>query len=111
MPIFISQGRYTRDAVTGMIAKPEDRGEATAAALQAAGGRLIAHYLTFGAHDFLVICEVPSEKDMAAMLLAIAAGGGVSDLTTTLAMTSVDAKAAFGKAGAYAKNFKSAGKG
>jgi hypothetical protein len=25
MPIYITQGRYTRDAIKGMIVKPEDR--------------------------------------------------------------------------------------
>jgi len=25
MPIYITQGRYTRDAVKGMIVRPEDR--------------------------------------------------------------------------------------
>ncbi|MDF2974090.1 MAG: hypothetical protein K0R61_4540, partial [Microvirga sp.] len=28
MPIFITQGRYSRDAIKGMIANPEDRAEA-----------------------------------------------------------------------------------
>ena len=28
MPIFISQGRFTQDALKGMIAKPEDRAQA-----------------------------------------------------------------------------------
>jgi hypothetical protein len=28
MPIYITQGRYTRDAIKGMIVKPEDRADA-----------------------------------------------------------------------------------
>jgi len=28
MPIYITQGRYTRDAIKGMIIKPEDRADA-----------------------------------------------------------------------------------
>ena len=28
MPIYITQGRYTREAIKGMIIKPEDRAEA-----------------------------------------------------------------------------------
>ena len=27
MPIYITQGRYTRDAIKGMIVKPEDRAD------------------------------------------------------------------------------------
>ena len=107
MPIFITQGRYTRDAIRGMIVKPEDRAEAIARLLSKAGGRLIGYYLTFGEYDFLTIAEAPSETQMAAALLAI--GGGVTDLRTTLAMTSVEAKGAFAAASDLAPGFKSAG--
>ena len=109
MPIFITQGRYTRDAIRGMIVKPEDRGDAIARLLSEAGGRLIGYYLTFGEYDFLTIAEAPSETQMAAVLLAVGSGGGVTDLRTTLAMTSVEAKGAFAAASDLAPGFKSAG--
>ena len=31
MPIFITQGRYTRDAIKGMVVSPEDRADAVRA--------------------------------------------------------------------------------
>ena len=98
MPIFITQGRYTRDAIKGMIVHPEDRAEQVSRLLLKAGGRLIGHYLTFGEYDFLVIAEAPGETQMAAVLLAAGSGGGVTDLKTTLAMTSLEAKGAFAAA-------------
>lgn len=109
MPIFITQGRYTREAIKGMVVKPEDRADAVSRLFAKAGGRLIGHYLTFGEYDFLVIAEAPSEIQMAAVLLAVGSGGGVSDLRTTLAMTSVEAKGAFAAAGDLAPAFRSAG--
>jgi uncharacterized protein with GYD domain len=109
MPIFITQGRYTREAIKGMVIKPEDRAEAVSRLLSKAGGRLIGHYLTFGEYDFLVIAEAPSEVQMAAVLLAAGSGGGVTGLRTTLAMTSVEAKGAFAAAGDLAPSFRSAG--
>jgi len=109
MPIYITQGRYTREAVKGMIVKPEDRADAVGRAMAKAGGRLIGYYITFGDYDFLTIAEAPSEIQMAAVLLAAAGGGGVADLRTTLAMTSVEAKGAFAAAGDLAPGFKSAG--
>jgi uncharacterized protein with GYD domain len=109
VPIYISQGRYTRDAIKGMIAKPEDRSEAVGKLLRQAGGKLLSHYLTFGEYDFLVICEAPNEQVMASVVLAASAGGGVSDVRTTLALTSKDAKAVFGNTGALAASFRSAG--
>ena len=92
MPIYITQGRYTREAIKGMIVKPEDRYEALVAACRRAGGRVMSYYMTFGEYDFLTVIEAPGETQMAAVLLAAAASGGVSDLRTTLAMTSIEAK-------------------
>ena len=109
MPIYITQGRYTRDAIKGMIIKPEDRTDAVGRLLAKAGGKLIGHYLTFGEYDFLVIAEAPSETQMAAVLLAAGSSGGVTDLRTTVAMTSTDAKGAFAAASDLAPSFKSAG--
>ena len=43
MPIYITQGRYTRDAIKGMIAKPEDRADAVSRLL--VEGRRPAHRL------------------------------------------------------------------
>jgi hypothetical protein len=42
MPIYISRGRFTSDAVKGMLANPENREEAVAKLFQNVGGRLIA---------------------------------------------------------------------
>ena len=85
MPTYITQGRYTREAIKGMIVKPEDRAEALSRHMAKAGGRVMSYYLTFGEYDFLTVIEAPSETQMAAALLAAAGAGGVSDLRTTLA--------------------------
>jgi uncharacterized protein with GYD domain len=109
MSIYITQGRYTRDAIKGMIVKPEDRADAIARLLSKIGGRLLGYYLTFGEYDFLTIAEAPNDVQMAATLLAVGSGGGVTDLRTTVAMTSVEAKGAFAAASDLAPGFKSAG--
>jgi hypothetical protein len=51
MPIYISRGRFTTDAVKGMLAKPENREEAVTNLFKSCGGKLIGWYLTFGHHD------------------------------------------------------------
>jgi uncharacterized protein with GYD domain len=93
MPIYISRGRFTADAVKGMLAKPENREEAVAKLFKSVGGRLIGWYLTFGHHDWLAIAEFPDEKAAASAILAAAAGGSLSDIETTVAMTAKDAAA------------------
>ena len=109
MTIYITQGRYTREAIKGMIVKPEDRADAVSRAMSRVGGRLVGYYVTFGDYDFLTICEAPDETHMMAALLAAAAGGGVTDLRTTVAVASVDATGAFAAAADVAPAFKSAG--
>ena len=109
MPIYITQGRYTRDAIQGMIVKPEDRADAVARLLSKIGGRLLGYYLTFGEYDFLTIAEAPNDVHMAAVLLAAGKGGGVTDLRTTVALTSVEAKGAFAAASDLSPAYRAPG--
>ena len=109
MPLYITQGRYTREAVKGMIVKPEDRFESLSRHVNRVGGKLLHYYLTFGEYDFLTVIEAPSETQMAAVLLAAAATGGVGDLRTTLAMTSIEAKGAFAAASDLAPSYRPPG--
>jgi uncharacterized protein with GYD domain len=110
MPIFITQGRYTSDALKGMAANPEDREKAVADLMEKAGAKLRAFYFTFGEYDFLSISEAPNEEVIASALIAGAASGGVSHLKTTIAMSSGQAMKAFRSAGALAQTFKPAGR-
>ena len=107
MPIYISRGRFTADAVRGMLSKAENREEAVAALFKSVGGRLIGWYLTFGRHDWLVISECPDERAAASALLAAAAGGSLVEIETTVAMTAKDAATTFASAGNAARNFRS----
>ena len=109
MPIFITQGRYSRDALKGMLAKPEDRLKAASKLAQAAGGKLLSYYVTFGEYDYLVITEMPTAKEAAAVVLTAAAAGGVTDQRTMLAMTTAEAKEAFTAAGDMSAEYRPPG--
>jgi uncharacterized protein with GYD domain len=110
MPIYISRGRFTTDAVRDLMAKPENREEALSDLFKSVGGRLIGWYLTFGPHDWIVIGEFPDDKTAASAILAAAAGGSLADMETTVAMTAKDATATFEAAGKAATAFRSAGR-
>ena len=110
MPIYISRGRFTYDAVKGMVAKPENREEAVSKLFESVGGKLIRWCLTTRGPGRLVIGEFPDDKACASAILAAAAGGSLSDIETTLAMTAKDAHATFVSAGKAAKTFRSAGR-
>jgi uncharacterized protein with GYD domain len=110
VPIYISRGCYTADAVRGMMAKPEDREPSIASVFEKLGGKLLCYYVTLGEFDWLLIAEFPNEKVASSAILVAMAGGSVSNVQTTVAMTSKQAMEAFSGAAAAAQSFKSAGK-
>jgi uncharacterized protein with GYD domain len=71
---------------------------------------ITAQLVAYGHHDWLAIGEFPNEKSAASAVLAAAAGGSLSDIETTVAMTAKDAHATFVSAGKAAKSFRSAGR-
>ena len=74
------------------------------------GREFIGHYITLGEYDFLAIIEADGPAtDMLAALFAVAATGGVTDMKTTMAMSSRDAKPAMQKAQSVMKGFRPAG--
>ncbi|MBA1158809.1 GYD domain-containing protein [Microvirga mediterraneensis] len=96
MPIFITQGRFTPDAVRELFSH--------------SGGKLLAYYMTFGDYDFMIVSEGPFEG-VATSAIVASATGGVSSLKTMLAMTPADMQQAFSKAEQVAAHFKAAGAG
>ena len=99
MPTYICQGHYSRDALRGMLAKPENRETAVAKLFEMVGGRLLAWYFTLDENGWLVIAETPDERTMSAAMIVALAGGGVTDMKTTAALTSSEAMEAFRTAG------------
>jgi uncharacterized protein with GYD domain len=110
MPTYVLRGRYSSEALKGMVASPEDRESAIARVVEKAGGKLISYYLTFGEDDWLVIFECPSNEVALSIAIVGAAGGSNTDTKTTVAMTAKEAMAAFKAAGELARSFKSAGR-
>ncbi len=109
MTIYITQGRYSQQAMKGLVAKPEDREAEVRKLIEASGGKLLSYYITFGKYDFIAITEAKSEEDILTSLAVVGAGGGVSENCTVTAMTTAAAKRAFERANKLAGSFKSAG--
>ena len=109
MPIFITQGRYTQQALKGLVSNPEDRSEEVRKLFERAGCRLLSYYMTFGDYDFLIIAEGPDAKAALSVLAVAGSGGGVTDMKTVLAISTAEAKEAFEAARVSASQFRSAG--
>jgi uncharacterized protein with GYD domain len=109
MPIFITQGRYTQTAITGMMSSHENRAQAVAELYERAGGKMLAFYITFGEYDWISIGELPDHRSDLAVLIAGASKGAVSDLKTTVAVTPEEFALACEDAAKLAPGFKAAG--
>jgi uncharacterized protein with GYD domain len=110
MAIYITQGKFTREAVQGMLANPEDRKAAVAALAESSGGRLVEYYITLGEYDFLIITEGPDDgSSILSSAVVAGATGGVENLTTTVAYTTAQFKESLEKAGGIAAQFQTAG--
>jgi uncharacterized protein with GYD domain len=90
MPFYITRGNYTSQGLSGLVAKASDRSEAVSALLAAAGAKLVQMYFTTGDTDFLLIAESPSEREVLSAMLAAGGSGAVTNLTTSLALTTAE---------------------
>src|SRR5215217_1564300 len=109
MPLYMYQAAYTAESLAAQLKKPENRVEAVGrSACEAVGGKLVGGWYCFGDYDLAIIADVPNNESMAAIALAIAAGGAVKSAKTTVLMTGSEAVAAMKKAGAVASVYKPA---
>jgi len=69
-------GNYTGQGIASIKDSPS-RIEAARKAMEAAGGKLVAWYLTMGRYDFVLITQAPNVKVAASLLLAIGAQGNI----------------------------------
>src|SRR3989337_1061398 len=76
METYIILGKWTQQGVAKVKEAPA-RIEAARKATEAAGGKMVAWYLTMGRYDFVVITEAPNVQAAAAVLLATGSQGNV----------------------------------
>ena len=89
MPLYLSKFSYTPESWAKLIANPEDRRNAAQSYIEAVGGKLHGFWYAFGTHDGYNLWEAPDNVSMAAVALAIGAGGALKSLETTV-LLSVD---------------------
>jgi uncharacterized protein with GYD domain len=89
MPLYLSKFSYTPETWARLIENPEDRREAARSYIESVGGKLHGFWYAFGTHDGYNLWEAPDNVSMAAVALAIGAGGALRSLETTV-LLSVD---------------------
>jgi uncharacterized protein with GYD domain len=87
MPLYLTRFSYTPETWTRLISNPEDRRKAAQSYIESVGGKLHGFWYAFGAHDGYTLWEAPDNVSMAAVALAITAGGALSSYETTVLLT------------------------
>ena len=85
MPKYLIQGSYSQQGLKGMLKEGgSKRREAAERLIKGTGGRLESYYYAFGSDDFIIIAELPSNVDAAALSFAVNASGSVRSRMTVL---------------------------
>ncbi|MDD1675928.1 MAG: GYD domain-containing protein, partial [Methanomicrobiales archaeon] len=82
MPLFVILGKLTQKAIEDIkrVAERDSKGEQI---VKAAGGKLLAHYYTFGRYDFVIVAELPSTEALARVLIDVSKWGTIRTETMT----------------------------
>jgi len=109
MALYMYQFAYTSESWAAQMKHPQNRVEQIGrAATEAAGGRFIGGWLCMGEYDAVLIADVPDIESMAAIALAVAAGGALKSGQTTPLMTGDQGVTALKKATIVANTYRPA---
>ena len=108
MPFYLTRFSYTPETWARLIKNPEDRRAAAQQYIESVGGKLHGFWYAFGDHDAYNLWEAPDNVSMAAVAVAISAGGALSSLQTTALLTVEETLAALEKARAVSTRLPAA---
>jgi len=95
------QAAYASESWAAQLKHPANRVETVGRqACESAGGKLVGAWYCFGDYDIAIVADMPDNESMAAVSLAIAAGGACKAAKTTVLMSGDQAVAAMKKASA-----------
>lgn len=98
MALYLTRFSYTAETWARLIKKPEDRRAAAEQYIESVGGKLHGFWYAFGEHDGYNLWEAPDNVSMAAVVVAIGAGGALGSFETTVLLTVEETLAALDKA-------------
>ena len=98
MPVYMLQLAYTTEAWSTLVKDPEDRARMARSLAESLNGRNVGFWAAFGEYDLVAIYEMPDDTSMAALAMAVSAGGAIKAIKTTVLMSTDDAVKAMTRA-------------
>ena len=109
MPQYLYQVAYTSESLAAQIKNPQDRLELVGKQLvDAVGAHIVGGGYSFGEYDISIIVDAADDVTMAAVALAVAAGGAVKAAKTTPLLSGPQWVAALKKAPAVSAKYRPA---
>ncbi len=109
MPQYLYQLAYTPESLAAQIKNPQDRLALVGKQLvDAVGAHIVGGGYSFGEYDISIIVDAADDVTMAAVALAIAAGGAVKAAKTTSLLSGPQWVAALKKAPAVSAKYQPA---
>jgi len=109
MPQYLYQIAYTPESLAAQIKNPQDRLEIVGKQIaDAVGAKILGGGFSYGEYDVSVIVEAADEVTMAAVAIALAAGGAVKAGKTTPLLSGAQWVAALKKAPAVSAQYRPA---
>ncbi len=93
--LWASYGRISKDGLSGMINKPQNRAEAVGKLVESYGGKLVSYYMLMNGNiDFFIISDIPDDKiaDVAIInAMLVRTYGAIETYSTVPAVRAEDA--------------------
>jgi len=98
MASYLFEVGYSAEALAALVANPQDRVKVVSTAVKKLGGKITGFWFSFGDYDIIGIIEMPDNISMAALSMAIGAGGACAAVKTTPLMSVAEGIEAMKKA-------------
>ena len=87
MSHYLMRFNYTPETWARLIQNPADRRDAARSYIEQVGGKLHGFWYGFGEYDGYVLFEASDNVSMTSVILAIAGGGALRSVETSVLMT------------------------
>jgi uncharacterized protein with GYD domain len=98
MSVYMMQLAYTSEAWSALLKAPEDRAKVARSLAESLGGENLGFWLSLGDYDVVALFDLPDQMSVAALSMAVSAGGAIRDAKTTPLMSTDEAMRAMTKA-------------
>jgi uncharacterized protein with GYD domain len=102
MALYLTRFSYTPETWARLTKNPEDRRDAARQYVESVGGKLHDFWYALGEYDGYTVWEAPDTVSMAAVAIALSAGGALSKFETTALLTVDETLDALKRAGSIA---------